>query len=314
MKTAPEEDDLIHLWDEKHEAAGCPLFRDSSSQCLAAPPQRTWRLLGRTLADARDILLGRVAFARRGLVLALSAAVLNQFCASTSILIYAQHMLSTVGVGSQVGLLRGLSETIVPKSRAKLSPIQEGGQSLGIWRQVEQDAQAMLLIFAKLVGVSLGLLLVERVSRRQLLGGGGACCAVALAVLTLGAYLSSNWLLMSGMGCFVLFFFSTWGVGYWAVVVEVTVVGGPRYASAAQAMSTATLFAAGWLTSLTFLKAGRAALGGVFSRGDVPGGARAAALRGRGGAHGALRLLLAAGDEWPLAGAVRAGHFGRGGE
>ena len=121
----------------------------------------------------------------------------------------------------------------------------------------------MLLIFAKLLGVSLGLFLVERLSRRQLLGAGGACCAVSLSILTLGAYVNSNWLLMSGMGLFVLFFFSTWGVGYWVVVVEVTTVGGPRYASAAQAMSTATLFAAGWLTSLTFLKA-RTAIQKIF--------------------------------------------------
>ena len=56
------------------------------------------------LRDARDILLGRVPFARKGLLLALAAAVLNQACASTSILIYAQHMLQTVGVGGQVGL------------------------------------------------------------------------------------------------------------------------------------------------------------------------------------------------------------------
>ncbi|CAE6944657.1 gpmA [Symbiodinium natans] len=57
------------------------------------------------------------------------------------------------------------------------------------------------------------------------------------------------------MSCFIAIFYSTWGIGYWIVVVEVTAVGGPRYASAAQAVSTATLFAAGWLTSLTFIDA-----------------------------------------------------------
>ena len=36
---------------------------------------------------------------------------------------------------------------------------------------------------------------------------------------------------------------------------QVTAVGGPRYASAAQAMCTATLFFFGWLTSLTFVQA-----------------------------------------------------------
>jgi len=43
--------------------------------------------------------------------------------------------------------------------------------------------------------------------------------------------------------------------------LQVTAAGGPRYASAAQAMATATLFGTGWLTSLTFVQAGREALG-----------------------------------------------------
>jgi len=218
---ATSEDDLIVLWDKKHSDVGNPLFSRETSDCeQVAQKQRTLSVLLQTFVDAKDILLGKVPSARKGLLLALSAAVLNQACASTSILIYAQKLLSTVGVQTQT----------------------------------EQDAQSALLIGAKLVGVIVGLFLVETLTRRALLATGGICSAVALGVIVLGAQLSSNEILMVGMGCFVLCFFSTWGIGYWAVVVEVTAAGGPRYASAAQAMATATLFGTGWLTSLTFVQ------------------------------------------------------------
>jgi len=214
------EDDLIVLWDKKHSDVGNPLFSRETSDYEQVAKQRTLSVLLQTFVDAKDILLGKVPSAREGLLLALSAAVLNQACASTSILIYAQKLLSTVGVQTQT----------------------------------EQDAQSALLIAAKLLGVIVGLFLVETLTRRALLATGGICSAVALGVIVLGAQISSNEILMVGMGCFVLCFFSTWGVGYWAVVVEVTAAGGPRYASAAQAMATATLFGSGWLTSLTFVQ------------------------------------------------------------
>lgn len=215
------EDDLIVLWDQKHSDVGNPLFsREAADYEQVAQKQRTLSVLLQTFVDAKDILLGKVPSAREGLLLSLSAAVLNQACASTSVLIYAQKLLSTVGVQTQT----------------------------------QQDAQSTLLIAAKLLGVIVGLFLVETLTRRALLATGGICSAVALGVIVLGAQLSNNVILMIGMGSFVLCFFSTWGVGYWAVVVEVTAAGGPRYASAAQAMATATLFGTGWLTSLTFVQ------------------------------------------------------------
>eukprot|EP00913_Durusdinium_trenchii_P012337 g11581.t1 len=204
------------LWVEKHRMAGTPLYTASSGvgeQEEDVQRQRTCRLLWRTFGDAKDILLGRIPGARQGLLLALAAAVLNQACASTSILIYAQKLLSDVGVRSQV----------------------------------EQDLQSCILIAAKLLGVTLGASMNESCSPRD--AARAALCGrpglFGVADLADGG---------TGMGLFVLFFFSTWGVGYWSVVVEVTAVGGPRYASCAQALATATLFGTGWLTSLTFLK------------------------------------------------------------
>ncbi|CAE7696313.1 csbC [Symbiodinium pilosum] len=220
------EDDLVRLWDEKHLAAGAPLFNPDVEDSDCGKKDKTVRLrtltiLGRTLRDACAIILGSHQVppgARRGLGLALAAAVLDQACASTSILIYAQKLLGTVGVG-----------------------------------QESQDLLTLMVVGAKMLGVILGLVIVERLSRRMLLGAGGGLSAVALVILVLGAAWKSPALLLTGMTSFIAVFYSTWGIGYWIVVVEVTAVGGPRYASAAQSLSTATLFAAGWLTSLTFM-------------------------------------------------------------
>jgi len=216
------DDDLIRLWDEKHLAAGLALFKsDELKEESEAARLHTLPLLWRTLSDTYAIIRGAEqvpAGARQGLALALSAAVLDQACASTSILIYTQKILEGVGVGQEA-----------------------------------QDLLTTLVVAAKLFGVIMGLIIVERVPRRVLLGAGGGLSAVALSILVLGASLSSPSLLLTGMIAFVGAFYCTWGIGYWVVVVEVTAVGGPRYASAAQSVSTATLFAAGWLTSLTFM-------------------------------------------------------------
>ncbi|CAE7801063.1 unnamed protein product [Symbiodinium sp. CCMP2456] len=221
--TAEGQDDLIRLWDDKHLAAGSPLYRSDSKleEKDEAVRLRTLPILQRTLKDVCAIIVGSQqvpAGARRGLALALAAAVLNQACASTSILIYAEKMLASVGFG-----------------------------------QENQDLLTLMVIGAKMLGVILGLAIVERVSRRTLLGAGGGLSAVALLVIALGAAWGSPALLVSGMSCFIAIFCSTWGIGYWIVVVEVTAAGGPRYSSATQSVATATLFAAGWLTSLTFM-------------------------------------------------------------
>lgn len=155
----------------------------------------------------------------RGLMLALLAALLDQACASTSVLVYAQHLLHGAGVASQE----------------------------------MQDAMAIAVGMAKFVGVAAGLLIVNRVGRRLLLGWGAMICTMALAALAAGAACKSSALLLSSMCVFVLVFCATWGIGYWVVVTEVTAAGGPRYAAASQAMATVALFATGWATSLTFV-------------------------------------------------------------
>jgi len=149
------QDDLIRLWDDKHLAAGSPLYRSDSKLEDEAVRLRTLPILQRTLKDVCAIIVGSQqvpAGARRGLGLALAAAVLNQACASTSILIYAEKMLASVGFG-----------------------------------QESQDLLTLMVIGAKMLGVILGLVIVERVSRRTLLGAGGGLSAVALLVIALGA-------------------------------------------------------------------------------------------------------------------------------
>jgi len=95
------------------------------------------------------------------------------------------------------------------------------------------------------------------------LGWGGAASAVALAVVAVGAALRQPVALLIGLCSFILLFVATWGNGYWVVVTEVTAPGGPEYGASSQAAATATLFASGWLTSLTFVSVVEA--GGAWS-------------------------------------------------
>lgn len=173
-------------------------------------------------AKAKDILLGKVPSARKGLLLALSAAVLNQArlgcrncvasislllqflntfafralvkifgcwildgvnahtwcyrlgplrkaCASTSILIYAQKLLSTVGVQTQAGRATFAFTQAVLSAICLECCVLDLGTKVSLclmWYlnlcrepnldstcQTEQDAQSTLLIGAKLVGV-----------------------------------------------------------------------------------------------------------------------------------------------------------------
>ncbi|CAJ1446853.1 unnamed protein product, partial [Effrenium voratum] len=164
-------DDLIRLWDLKHKEAGMPLFQlgDESNADLdesedSEPPRvRTVYLLKQTLTDAGAILCGRgPPGTGTGLALAMCAAVLNQACASTSILIYAQNLL----------------------------------QSVGVTEKDDQDAQTLITFGAKLLGVLLGLFVVDRVSRRLLLAVGGLACAAFMGLLMVGAMLKSASLLL----------------------------------------------------------------------------------------------------------------------
>jgi len=218
----PPGDELVTLWDRKHQEAGSFLWSRSEVSGLRKDRNLTTvKVLGRTFTDLCAIC-GRADRVPQGtlhgLLLAVAAAVLDQACASTSVLVYAQTIIKNVGVHNAV----------------------------------LQDQFSLVVVIAKAVGVIIGLIIVDRMGRRPLLTWGGVFSAAFMTLLTVGSAMRSVPLLLAGMGGFITAFISTWGVGYWAVVVEVTAVGGPRYSSAAQSLATATLFAAGWLTGLTF--------------------------------------------------------------
>lgn len=228
-------DHLVAAWDRQHEAAGFPLFL--SPEALAQLPEdapipvSAAKVLLRTVSDIFAVAFqveGVPAGARRGLGLAVAAAILNQLCASTSIMMYAQHMLSEVGVGS-----------------AKT-----------------QDLMAMAVAFTKVLGVVLGMIVINAVDRRHLLGWGGAVGAVTLTFVAVGSASRNAVVLLIGQCSWILIFVATWGNGYWVVATEVTAPAGPRYISACQAAATSVLFAAGWLSSVTFISITEA--GGVW--------------------------------------------------
>jgi len=221
------DDDLVCLWDSEHSRAGSPLF--SSAAAVRKPSEdptsnrlKTFEVLATTVTDIYSILRNAEEVpsgTRHGMLLALLAAILNQVCASTSLLIYVQHLLEKLGVASTT----------------------------------TQDRMAMVVVAAKMIGVIIGLLIVDTIGRRALLGWGGALSALFILILSVGA--ANSWLVvvLTGLGGFILVFYVSWGIGYWVVVTELTTAGGQRYAAASQAAATATLFCAGWLTAFTFV-------------------------------------------------------------
>lgn len=229
------EDEIMELWENCHSDAGSPLWRHAdeaarasaasipSDHLTTAPEQASVLIvLYRIFADAAAIICCSPAVPRgaaRGLLLSVLGAILDQVCASTSVLSYAQHLLKEAGVASAAS----------------------------------QDGMAVAVAAAKVLGVLLGLSIVNKVGRRPLLGWGGALSAVGIVVLACGSAYKSPELLLAGMCFFILVFVATWGLGYWVIVTEVTAAAGPRYGAACQALATAMLFASGWITSLTFV-------------------------------------------------------------
>lgn len=221
------DDDLVCLWDIEHSRAGSPLFSSAlvvrkPSEDLSYNRLRTFQVLATTVKDIYSILRNAEEVptgTRHGMVLALLAAILNQVCASTSLLIYAQHLLEKLGVASAA----------------------------------TQDRMAMVVVAAKFIGVIIGLLIVDGIGRRALLGWGGALSAFFILLLSIGAANGAVVVVLIGLGGFIFAFYVSWGIGYWVVVTELTTAGGQRYAAASQAAATATLFCAGWLTAFTFV-------------------------------------------------------------
>lgn len=222
------DDELVLLWDEQHKQAGLPLLLSTEREASrpkhvksAAERRSAVSILVGTLQDIFLIVIRSTAVppgTSWGLLLAVLAAVLDQVCASTSILIYTQHLLEHVGIGS-------------PAMRDQLSIAVAG---------------------AKVTGVVVGIMIVDKMGRRPLLGGGGILSAAFMFLVAVGAAYTNVALLLIGICGFIFVFVATWGNGYWVIVTEVTAAGGPRFTAASQAAASAMLFTAGWLTSLTF--------------------------------------------------------------
>jgi len=222
------ENDLVALWESHHVAAGSPLATQEgqssiSSASSSVEPQSARHVLKNTLVDMFDVFRGGPMVppgARRGLALAIVMAILNQACASGSVLIYAQHLIKDYG---------------------------------GIESRVEQDVFAIAVALAKFLGVGVGTIVISRMGRRALLGWGGLLSAAPLLLTTAGAALGDVNMLVLGMCAFLMAFVATWGTGFWLIVVEITAAGGSRYGAVTHGAATAIMFAAGWLTSLTFV-------------------------------------------------------------
>jgi len=224
----PSGDELVTLWDEQHNEKGNPLLltpenRDARPTKVKSAPKRpsVFRIFIGTLQDMLLMTTCSAAVPAGGswgLLLAVLAAVLDQVCASTAILIYTQKLLFDLGIGSRE----------------------------------KRDELAILVALAKVFGVVVGIAVVNKIGRRPLLGFGGAISAVFMFLVAVGAAYKSAALLLIGICGFIFVFVATWGNGYWVVVTEVTAAGGPRFGAASQAAATAALFFSGWLTSLTF--------------------------------------------------------------
>lgn len=108
---------------------------------------------------------------RRAFHLSLCLAFFNQAVASTAIINYAPSLLASAGL---------------PPARATLAAAAVSG--------------------SKLVGVVIGMALVDRAGRRRLLLAGSALCTLALTWLAVADAAASVGLLLSGMCLFVLAF------------------------------------------------------------------------------------------------------------
>lgn len=148
--------------------------------------------------------------------LALVLAFLNQAFASTSIISYAPTLLYNAGISST--------------SAANLAT---GAVSA-----------------AKLVGVLLAVLLVDRAGRRPLLLVGSISCSVGLCAVGIADAAGSALALLIGMAAFVLAFSASWAGVFWVLLSELFSMG---VKSPAASAATATLFASGAVTDAAFL-------------------------------------------------------------
>lgn len=155
--------------------------------------------------------------------MALVLAVFNQAFASTSVISYAPTLLFKAGLSST--------------SAASLATgVVSGG---------------------KLIGVLLGLLLIDHAGRRPLLIVGSAACSLALALVAFSDWLASPVLLLLSMSAFVLAFSASWAGVFWVLLSEIFSMGSKSPAASA---ATATMFVAGAATDVSFLPV-HAALG-----------------------------------------------------
>jgi MFS family permease len=178
-----------------------------------------WRsFVESTVGGVREAMSGDE---RRAVRLALAMAVLNQMCASTSVINY----------GSSV--FRRLAN--------------DASASNG-----DMDVYNMytgVIILCKTVGVAASIAMVDSVGRRPLLLFGSAASGFGLCVACFGyAAKSVGWTLF-GLCAFILAFSSSFASVFWVLVSELFSM---RAKSSAIALVTATLFASGALSDSIF--------------------------------------------------------------
>ncbi|KAL6777919.1 hypothetical protein ACKKBG_A16230 [Auxenochlorella protothecoides x Auxenochlorella symbiontica] len=182
---------------------------------------------------------------RRAFHLALCLAFFNQAVASTAIINYAPSLLASAGLAP---------------ARATLA--------------------SAAVSACKLVGVVVGLVLVDRAGRRRLLLTGSVLCTLSLAWLAVADAVGSVGLLLAGMCLFVLSHSASWAGVFWVLLSELFSMAAKSPATSA---ATATLFATGAASDALFLSlrdwlgpgafamyACIAAAGGVYVMAKVP--------------------------------------------
>jgi len=158
---------------------------------------------------------------RRAVRLALAMAMLNQMCASTSVINYASSVFRRLA-----------NDTSASSGDLDVYNMYTG-----------------VIILCKTVGVAASIATVDSVGRRPLLLFGSAASGFGLCVACFGyASKSVGWTLF-GLCAFILTFSSSFASVFWVLVSELFSM---KAKSSAVALVTATLFAAGALSDFIF--------------------------------------------------------------
>jgi hypothetical protein len=138
-------------------------------------------------------------------------------------------------------------------SSAVLTYGQKIFEMMGVDSREKQDRLMLYATATKLLGVAVGIAIVEHSGRRHLLGLGATFCVVGLLVGITSAFLHSVPAVLGAMCAFLFAYFCSWGPATWVVVAELTAGFGPRYGNASQAAASAVLFLASGVVESSFL-------------------------------------------------------------